>query len=159
MTAVTPTIEWQFISSWVWGGPWIATEATQWKLPEGEELKPGRPMPNPASLPATGWSMKVGVRTYVGSVGSGPWPRGHLVFSVTPTTGVTMRDWCFDEHNTESYEGNGKIVCNFSDQAEGAVWLTFASAGTFTLSCEYVSSEPATYANVTLSPTLSIVVA
>lgn len=39
------------------------------------------------------------------------------------------------------------------------MWLTFASAGSFTVSCEYVSSEPAVYNSVALATTLNIVVA
>lgn len=152
MTAVTPTIEWQFLTSW---GPlpdW-ASESVGWQLG-------GRAaMPNPVHLPATGWAMKAGVIVYVGSAPSGPWPKGHLTFAITPGTGVTMQDWCFDETGSEDSDGNAKLVCNYSDQAEGAVWLTFASAGSFTVSCEYVSSEPAVYSSVALATTLNIVVA
>jgi hypothetical protein len=50
-----PTIAWNSIQSWVWGGPWLATEATQWRLAEGG-APPGPAMPNPAHLPATGWT-------------------------------------------------------------------------------------------------------
>lgn len=151
MTAVTPTIQWQGIGSFVWGGPWNATEASQWTHLERAA------MPSPAHLPAVGWSMQIGVGV-LGQLESDPYPAGHLVFTIAPTTGVTMQDWNYDSQQTNTYTGNGQAICNFSGQAEGAVWLTFADAGTFTLSAEYISTD-ANYSSVKLATPLEIVVA
>ena len=151
--SVVPTIAWAELLSWLPPEPTPANSAPDISWNHEERA----PMPNPAQLPATGWLLKAAVNV-TGSVSGDPYPKGHLVFAVSPTTGVTMADMNGDEQGIGNYIGNGKYVCNWTDQAEGEVYCVFASAGTFTLSCEYVSGD-SNYSSVKLATTLEIVVA
>jgi hypothetical protein len=83
------------------------------------------------------------------------YPIGSLLASVSPSTGVTIVDCNADGQGYVSYLGNGSAICNLAGQAEGNFEMTFASAGTFTVECMFVTTD-SNYADVTVSPPITI---
>jgi hypothetical protein len=80
-------------------------------------------------------------------------PFGTLGFSVSPGTGVTVFDWNMDG-TVNTVQGNGTLFSNYAGQGVGEVFFTFASAGSFTVSGSYTSSDPL-YSSVS-APSLAV---
>lgn len=86
------------------------------------------------------------------------YPYGTLAVEVTPSTGVTIVDWNYDGTGNSDNVGNGTAMCNSGDQATGDFGITFADAGTYTLSVSYTSTDE-NYSDATVEPVLTVDVA
>jgi hypothetical protein len=84
-------------------------------------------------------------------------PLGYLTAAISPATGVTVVDNNPDDNGTDNYIGNGTLIANFGNEAEGGFSATFATAGTYSVSVAYVSSDPE-YNNATINPLLTVTV-
>lgn len=87
-------------------------------------------------------------------IATDPTPFGTLGFSVSPGTGITVYDINFDGTTRDVIQGTGTLVENYAGQGVGEVFFTFASAGSFTVSASYTSSDPL-YSSVS-APSLSV---
>jgi hypothetical protein len=141
LTAVAPTVAWTWVAfvSMTNGGP--------------GRIAPGDTVP-PLSL-QVGERLMAAVQA-TGSASGDPLPIGTLDVTVSPTTGVTVRDWGFDGSNPPEIEvGNGTAACNLDDEGYGCFGLDFADAGTFTVSVQF-SSDDANYTSEAGVQTLTV---
>lgn len=111
--------------------------------------------PEPPGTPALG-ALQSG--TAVAFMVTDPFPLGHLVFTISPSSGWTMVDVNADGSGNTSNVGNGSFVANLTTEAEGSVGITFSVAGTYTVSAAY-SPADANYLAATVPAPLTIVVA
>jgi hypothetical protein len=84
-------------------------------------------------------------------------PSGFLVTTVTPSTGITLTDYNFDSTTNVFNVGNGQVMSNYSGNPEGGVRVAFASAGSFSISATFASTDSA-YAGALISPPLAVTV-
>jgi hypothetical protein len=119
------------------------------------ELRTEPSMPSSFAM-QTDWVAEIGA-SVVGAVSGDLAPAGHLVFTVAPTTAVQLLDYFPDGTATWEHLGNGQMVENVSDQAEGSVFLQFTGKGSYTLKLEYVSAD-SNYLSAKLATAVNVTV-
>jgi hypothetical protein len=111
----------------IWGN-WFATGY--------DGGSPNPPPPSTITIPATGT-----VHLFVISTGDDsddPYPLGSIDFTVTPSAGSSG----YNDSNEYFGSSDCSASQNYSGQAEAGCDLTFAGAGTYTVTTEYVSDDP-----------------
>lgn len=146
MTA-TPTISWYAVRV-----PPTAAVDTFW----GWQASSPTDTPPPVTLVHGTQKLQV-VVSVTGSVSGDPGPKGTLVASVTPGTGITLADYNFDASNppNELTNTSATAITNYSGQAEGMFYVAFASAGTFSVSVAYTSTD-GNYSSATVPTPISV---
>jgi hypothetical protein len=92
-----------------------------------------------------------------GEIAGDPYPDGTLALTVTPDTGVTITDNNFDGTGNANNIGDGTAAENASSQGQAGFQVSFADAGTVSVSVVFTSADP-NYSDASLATPLTVVV-